>query len=73
MAALLSGFLSFLITGETFESKDLYKAKLQGFALKQGFTVVIGKFNKDGTSKIEFLCIHYGCVSWNDRRLKEEV
>jgi hypothetical protein len=35
--------------------------------------VIISKSNKDSTPKVEFLCIYYGCVSRNDRGLKEEV
>ena len=73
VAALPPGFLDFPATGETFESKASCKARLQGFALGQGFSVVIGKSNKDSTLKVEFLYIHHGCASRNNRRLKEEV
>ena len=63
VAALPPGFLGFPATGQTFESKDLCKARLQGFVLGQGFAAVIGKFNKDSTPKVEFLCIHHDCAS----------
>jgi hypothetical protein len=73
VAALPPGFLDFPVTGETFESKVSCKARLQGFALGQGFAVVIGKSNKSNTPRVEFLCIHHDCASRNDRGLKEEV
>jgi hypothetical protein len=73
VAALLPNLLSFPATGKAFESKASCKVRLQDFALGQGFAVVIGKSNKDSTPKVEFLYIHYGCVSRNDRGLEEEV
>jgi hypothetical protein len=73
MAVLPPGFLDFPVTGETFESKVSCKARLYGFALRQGFPVVISKSNQSNTPRIEFLCIHHGWVSRNNRGLKEEV
>jgi hypothetical protein len=73
MAALPPAFLGFPVTGESFKSKAACKARLQGFALGQGFAVVIGKSNKGSTPKVEFRCIHHGCASRSHRELEEEV
>jgi hypothetical protein len=60
IAALAPGFLEYPVTGEVFQSKVACKTRLQAFALSQGFAVVIGKSNKDGTPFVEFLCVHHG-------------
>jgi len=73
IAALAPGFLEYPVTGEVFQSKVACKTRLQAFALSQGFAVVIGKSNKDGTPFVEFLCVHHGTQSRNDRELEEEV
>jgi hypothetical protein len=49
------------------------KTRLQGFALSQGFAVVVGKSSQDGTPRAEFLCIHYRTVTRNRRELEDEV
>src|SRR5947207_512763 len=67
IAALAPGFLEYPVTGEVFQSKVACKTRLQAFALSQGFAVVIGKSNKDGTPFVEFLCVHHGTQSRNDR------
>jgi 5,10-methylene-tetrahydrofolate dehydrogenase/methenyl tetrahydrofolate cyclohydrolase len=59
--------------GEVFGSKAEYKARLQGFALSQGFAVVVGKSSQDGTPRAEFLCIRHGTVTRNHRDLEDEV
>jgi hypothetical protein len=58
-------FLGFPTTGEVFESTAACKARLQGFSLGQGFAVVVGKSNKD--AYVEFLCIHHGTETRNNR------
>ena len=73
IAALPPGFLKFPVTGEVFESKVGCKVRLQGFSLGQGFAVVVGKSSQDGTPRAEFLCIHHGTATRNDRQLEEEV
>jgi hypothetical protein len=73
VAALPPGFLEFPVTGEIFESKVGCKVRLQGFSLSQGFAVVVGKSSQDGTPRAEFLCIHHGTATRNDRQLEEEV
>ena len=65
IAALPPGFLEYPVTGEVFESKAVCKTRLQAFALSQGFAVMIGKSNKDGTPFVEFLCAHHGTQSRN--------
>ena len=50
VAGLPTDFLSFPVTGEVFGSKAECKARLQGFALSQGFAVV-GKSSQDGTPR----------------------
>jgi hypothetical protein len=44
---------------------------LQGFSLGQGFAVVVGKSNKD--AYVEFLCIHHGTETRNNRQLEQDV
>jgi len=73
VAALPNNFLNYPVTGEVFESKAECKARLQGFALSQGFAVVIGKSSQDGTPRAEFLCIHHGTATLNRRELEDEV
>jgi hypothetical protein len=73
VAALPTSFLRFPVTGEVFGSKAECKARLQGFALSQGFAVVVGKSSQDGTPRAEFLCIHHGISTRNDRALEDEV
>jgi hypothetical protein len=72
IAALPPGFLEFPVTGEVFESKVGCKVRLQGFSLSQGFAVVVGKSSQDGTPRAEFLCIHHGKATRNDRQLEED-
>jgi len=43
VAGLPTEFLNFPVTGEVFGSKAECKTRLQGFALSQGFAVVVGK------------------------------
>jgi hypothetical protein len=43
VARLPTDFLSYPVTGEVFGFKVEYKTRLQGFALSQGLTVVVGK------------------------------
>jgi len=73
VAALPIDFLRYPVTGEVFVSKAECKARLQGFALSQGFTVVVGKSSQDGTPRAEFLCIHHGIATQNDRGPEDEV
>ena len=73
IAALPIDFLRFLITREVFGFKAEYKTRLQGFALSQGFAVVIGKSSQDGTPRAEYLCIHHGIVTRNHRKLEDKV
>jgi hypothetical protein len=73
VAELPTDFFSFPVTGEVFESKAECKARVQGFALSQGFAVVVGKSSHDGTPRAEFLCIHHGTVTRNHRKLEDEV
>ena len=71
IAGLPPAFLRFPTTGEVFESTAACKARLQGFSLGQGFAVVVGKSNKDAF--VEFLCIHHGTQTRNDRQLEQDV
>ena len=71
IAGLLSAFLGFPITGEVFDDPAIYKARLQGFSLSQGFAVVIGKSNKNAF--IEFLYIHYSAKTRNNRQLEDQI
>jgi hypothetical protein len=71
IAGLPPAFLGFPTTKEVFESSAACKARLQGFSLGQGFTVVVSKSNKD--SFVEFLCIHHSTKTRNDRQLKQDV
>ena len=73
IAALPINFLRFPVTGEVFGSKAECKARLQGFALSQGFAVVVSKSSQDGTPRTEFLYIHHGIETRNYRRLEDEV
>ena len=73
VAGLPTDFLSFPVTREVFGSKAECKARLQGFALSQGFAVVIGKSSQDGTPRAEFLCIHHGAMTRSHRELEDEV
>ena len=50
------------ISNETFESSTHCLARLQAYALGQGFAVVTGKVYRDGTPRWQFLCIHHGQV-----------
>lgn len=49
------------------------KTRLQGFALRQGFAVIVGKSPSDGTPRAKFLCIHQGTVARNYYKLEDEV
>jgi hypothetical protein len=71
IAGLPPAFLGFLTTGEVFESTTACKARLQGFSLGQGFTVVVGKSNKGAF--VEFLCIYHSAETRNDRQLEQGV
>jgi hypothetical protein len=57
-------------SGETFESKEMCKKRLQAFALGQGFAVVVGKSHSD---RIIFHCIHHSPNTRNDRGLEPRV
>ena len=73
ITALPPAWLQPPATGEIFQSKEECKKRLQGFALNQGFAVVAGKSYKEGTPRNEFLCIHHGDKTRNDRGLEEKV
>jgi hypothetical protein len=73
IAGLATDVLGYPVTGEVFGSKAECKARLQGFALSQGFAVVVGKSSQDGTPRTEFLCIHHDTVTRNHRGLEDEV
>jgi hypothetical protein len=73
VTGLPTDFLSFPVTGEVFKSKAECKARLQGFALSQGFAVVVSKSSQDRTPRAEFLCIHYGIMTRNHRELEDKV
>ena len=73
IARLPIDFLGFPVTGEVFGSKAECKARLQGFALSQGFAVVVSKSSQDGTPRAEFLYIYHGTVTRNHHELEDEV
>ena len=58
------------ISGEIFDSKDIYRKRLQAYVLTQGFTIVVGKSNKD---RINLHCVHHGTETRNDRGLEPRV
>ena len=60
-------------TDEVFDSSDASLARLQAFALGQGFAVVTGKVNRQGTPRWQFRCIHRSTKTRNDRQLEQEV
>jgi hypothetical protein len=60
-------------TEDVFDSSDACLARLQAFALGQGFAVVTGRVNRQGTPRWQFWCIHHSTKTVNKRRLEEEV
>jgi hypothetical protein len=61
IACLLPDFLGFPTTGKVFKSPAACKVRLQGFLLGQGFTIAVGKSNKDAF--VEFPCTHHSTVT----------
>lgn len=60
-------------TNEEFESSDQCLARLQAFALGQGFAVVTGRVYREGTPRWQFRCIHHSSKTRNNRKLEPEV
>lgn len=64
-------WLSSPTTGDEFRSSDHCLARLQAFALGQGFEVVTGRVWRDGTPRWQFRCIHHRQKTQNHRRHEE--
>jgi hypothetical protein len=60
-------------TEEVFDSSDACLARLQALAIGQGFAVVTGKVNRQGTPRWQFRCIHHSTKTRNNRQLEDEV
>jgi len=70
IAAVPEHWLLVLKSGEVFESKEVYKKRLQVFALAQGFAAVVGRSDKECSM---FHCIHHSAETRNDRGLEPRV
>src|SRR5436305_747874 len=60
-------------TDDEFESSEQCLARLQAFALGQGFAVVTSRVYREGTPRWQFRCIHHSSSTRNDRKLEQEV
>ena len=60
-------------TDDEFDSSEQCLARLQAFALEQGFAVVTGRVRRDRTPRWQFRCIHHSSKTQNHRKLEEEV
>ena len=60
-------------TDEVFNSSNHYLARLQAFALGQGFAVVTGKVHITGTPRWQFQCIYHSTRNQNNRRLEPKM
>lgn len=56
--------------GELFDNPKAYLRRLQGYALSQGFAVVITSSKK---ARAQFTCIHHGARTRNWRGLEEYI
>jgi len=56
--------------GEFFDNPKAYLRRLQGYALSQGFTVVITSSEK---ARAQFACIHHSAETRNWRGLEEYI
>jgi len=57
---------------EVFDSFDHRFARLQAYALGQGFAIIKGK-SWSAAPQRQYFCIHHGSKTRNDRRLEEVV
>lgn len=72
--ALPSAFLEEPTNSEVFDNVELYQERLQGFALSQGFTIVlISGSMKQAHPRFYFKYIYYGNSTRNIRNLEEHV
>jgi hypothetical protein len=60
-------------TDDEFDSSEQCLARLQAFALGQGFAVVTGRVRRDRTARWQFRCIHHSSKTQNHRKLEKEV
>ena len=60
-------------TNDEFESSEQCLARLQAFALGQGFAVVTGRVYREGTPRWQFRCVHHSSKTRNVRKLELEV
>ena len=60
-------------TNDEFESSEQCFARLQAFALGQGFAVVTGRVYREGTPRWQFCCIHHSSKTQNHHKLEQEV
>jgi hypothetical protein len=70
VAAIPAPWLLAPITGEVFDPRKTCKKRLQAFVLTQGFTVVVGKSNKD---RLIFYYVYHSVETRNIRGLKPRI